>query len=267
MYGLKEKLMEEKLYLEDVISRTGQQLLLAPEGSLRITNNRKNPQFYHQQYDQVEKKVIGTYLSKKEIELPKRLAQKAYDEKVLALAEKRLQQIEHILKDYADEELEMIYTNLHPARRELVVPLANTWESTVEKWEGESYVGKAFKPDDPEQFSKRGERVRSKSEKILADYFADHNIPYKYEHPLLLEGYGTVYPDFIVLSAKLKKEMIWEHLGMMDDAGYAENALRKLDRYAANGYFPGENLIITYETQHYMLNTRIIEINARRYLI
>lgn len=50
------------------------------------------------------------------------------------------------------------------------------------------------------------ERVRSKSEKILADYFYRRKIPYKYECPLTLKGVGTVYPDFTFLSPKTKKK-------------------------------------------------------------
>lgn len=42
----------------------------------------------------------------------------------------------------------------------------------------------------------RGERVRSKTEKIMADYFYRKGIEYKYEQPIYLKGLGTVYPDF-----------------------------------------------------------------------
>ena len=36
---------------------------------------------------------------------------------------------------------------------------------------------------------------------------------------------------------------------MMDDPSYAEKALQKLSTYEQNGIFPGEQLIITYETR------------------
>ena len=62
----------------------------------------------------------------------------------------------------------------------------------------------------------KGERVRSKSEKILADYFYSRKIPYHYEKPLHLRGYGIVYPDFTLLSRKTRREVYWEHEGLVE---------------------------------------------------
>lgn len=58
-----------------------------------------------------------------------------------------------------------------------------------------------------EIYTQKGERVRSKSEKTLADYFYYHGIPYKYECPLLLKGFGIIYPDFTFLTRRSQKEM------------------------------------------------------------
>ncbi len=46
---------------------------------------------------------------------------------------------------------------------------------------------------------------------------------------------------------------------MMDNPDYLEKALLKLDSYQRNGYFLGDNLIITYETGNHPLDTRLIE--------
>lgn len=46
------------------------------------------------------------------------------------------------------------------------------------------YKGKELNDDTMEIYTQKGERVRSKSEKILADYFYYNNISYKYECPL-----------------------------------------------------------------------------------
>ena len=101
--------------------------------------------------------------------------------------------------------------------------------------------------------------MRSKSEKILADYFFRNNIPYKYEKPLILKGYGTVYPDFTLFSPRLRKEIYWEHEGRMDDPVYARNAVKIIYSYEQNGIFEGERLILTYETEETVMNTRDIE--------
>ena len=53
----------------------------------------------------------------------------------------------------------------------------------------------------------------------------------------------------------------------MDDLGYAQNAVRKILAYEENGIYPGESLILTFETEKNVLNTRIIERLVHRYLL
>lgn len=108
--------------------------------------------------------------------------------------------------------------------------------------------------------------MRSKSEKILADFFYRRNILYKYEKPLYLSGYGTVYPDFTFLSKKTEKEIYWEHEGMMDKPEYAKAAIRKIESYQKNDIFPGDRLILTFETEQSVLNTKTIEGLVNKYL-
>ena len=100
------------------------------------------------------------------------------------------------------------------------------------------YEPKGFREEDPVIVTDRGERVRSKSEKILADYFYRQGIPYKYECPLYLKGFRQVYPDFTFLSRRTGKEIYWEHHGRLDDPLYAQNMVKKLQAYEKNGIFP-----------------------------
>lgn len=90
-------------------------------------------------------------------------------------------------------------------------------------------------------------------------------IPYRYEHPLRL-GKWIVYPDFTILHVKQRKEIIWEHFGMMDHEAYAEKAFMKIRTYEENGVFPGEKLILTYETIKSPLNQKQILNVIRHYL-
>ena len=76
-----------------------------------------------------------------------------------------------------------------------------------------------------------------------------------------------VYPDFTFLSRKTKQEIYWEHDGRMDDSVYAQNAVRKILAYEENGIYPGESLILTFESEKNVLNTRIIERLVHRYLL
>ncbi len=60
--------------------------------------------------------------------------------------------------------------------------------------------------------------------------------------------------------------MYWEHNGKVDDPAYAKNMVKKIQAYENNGIFPGEKLILTYETEQTILNTSKIEQLVKRYL-
>ena len=59
---------------------------------------------------------------------------------------------------------------------------------------------------------------------------------------------------------------LWEHEGMMDKQEYARNAVRKIELYQKNGIYPGERLILTFETEQSMLNQNILEKLVEKYL-
>ena len=85
-------------------------------------------------------------------------------------------------------------------------------ELILQKWFAAPYQGKEFQEGAPMILTENGERVRSKSEKILADYFYRQNILYKYEKPLYLKGYGTVYPDLHFCLQNRERDIL-EHEG------------------------------------------------------
>lgn len=93
--------------------------------------------------------------------------------------------------------------------------------------------------------TQRGERVRSKGERAIANRLYKKGIPYVYEPCLQLEDSQIVYPDFIILHRKENRLLIWEHLGMMDKPEYRMNWWRKLEQYIRNKNIEGDNLIIS----------------------
>ena len=201
------------------------------------------------------------------MELVRQLAQKKYNQSILKKAEIRLKQVKKITRDYSDDEIEQIYDKLHKERQLLVMPIEPTWEQKLAQWDGETYQGKEFYEGTAVIITEKGERVRSKSEKIIADYFYRNNIIYKYEKPLFLKGYGTVYPDFTFLSRKTGEEIYWEHEGMMDKSDYAKTAVKKLESYQKNGIYLGKRLIATFETEQTLLNSQIIQQLVQKYLL
>ena len=179
-------------------------------------------QYYHRTNP---KDLNGKYIPAKDLKLAQALAQKEYDTKVLRAAEKELKTIQKYLLDYPEKTAEQVYDSLHPERQKLIVPVVEPQNQYIQKWKSVKYEGKGFKENTPEFYTTNGERVRSKSELIIADLLGKENIPYRYEYPVYLMGIGRIYPDFTTLNVRTGKEILWEHLGMMDDAAYAENAI------------------------------------------
>ena len=134
---------------------------------------------------------------------------------------------------------------------ELATEYASQWQQKV-------YQGKVFTQSDPEIYTVKGERVRSKSEKIIADALEREGIPYRYEHPVCLPGNLYLYPDFTVLNKRTRKEFFLEHFGMMDSPEYVENMIRKVEEFEKYGIFPGVKLLMTFETKNRPLNTAIL---------
>ena len=262
MQGLRKMLIEEERHLEKILNVAKLDLSNVPDGHLRISKDKNKLRYYHCYNDR-----NGIYIPKDNTQLPKQLAQKSYQISVVKKVEERLKQIRKIIKDYSDDEIEKIYTSMHKERQALVTPVEPTWNQTISEWYEKEYQGKEFQEGTSVIFTDKGERVRSKSEKIIADYLYRNNILYKYEKPLYLKGYGTVYPDFTFLSKKTCKEIYWEHHGMMDSPAYAESAVRKIHCYERNGIFPGERLILTFETQRDPLNTEIVQILLEKYIL
>ncbi|MDY5985807.1 MAG: hypothetical protein SPJ81_02435 [Lachnoclostridium sp.] len=262
MRGLKHMLLQEQKYLENIVEKAKEGLATAPDGHLRISKDKNKIRYYHCTEDN-----SGIYIPKSDKYLPQELAQKSYNLSVVKKAESRLKQIKKIMRDYSDDEIEELFTSMHADRQALITPVEPTWKQLVDEWNVEKYQGKEFQEGLPLILTERGERVRSKSEKIMADYFFRNKIEYKYECPLYLKGYGTVYPDFTFLSQKTGGEIYWEHDGRMDDPIYARNAVKKIEAYENNNIFPGEKLILTFETESTILNTKTIEKLVNKYLV
>ena len=91
-----------------------------------------------------------------------------------------------------------------------------------------------------------GVRVRSKSERTIADLLDQNKIPFRYEAELLI-GNGIRRPDFSINRFSDGKLVVWEHFGLMDQKEYRQKTMDKLHFYMQHGFFPSDNLICTYE--------------------
>ncbi|MBR2402272.1 MAG: hypothetical protein IKB01_05865 [Lachnospiraceae bacterium] len=263
MEGIGKLLKKRENYLCQLKKEKEKALKNIPEGFLRICAGKRKPQYY---WRTDPKDYNGIYIPEKDIKLARKLAQKDYDKKVLASAEKELEAIKRYQSAYPTTSVEQVYDNLHKERQKLICPIIETDEQYIYNWESVAYQGKGFDEMMPEIYTAKGERVRSKSEVIIADILKQEGIPYRYECPLQLKGWGKVYPDFTVLNVQARRELYWEHLGMMDDPNYVESVLQKLTLYQQNGIFQGKNLILTYETKKISINPKSVRLIIEEYL-
>ena len=231
----------------------------APKGRIRISQNGGHPEYY---LVTERGSLRGKYLPHSQKTLARQLAQKDYDARLIKLLQKEISTLQNYMKQTSNgRAIPELYDSLCPARRSLITPAILTNEQYAARWQDVSWTGRPFASDAPYICTARGERVRSKSEVIIADTLFRHNIPYRYEFPITLKrinpddirrDFGssiTLYPDFLCLNTRTRTEFYWEHFGLMDSTEYSNNAAGKLRLYTENGILAGRNLIITMETQ------------------
>ena len=231
----------------------------APQGRIRISQNGGHPEYY---LVTERGSLRGKYLPHSQKTLARQLAQKDYDARLIKLLQKEISALQNYMKQTSNgRAIPELYDSLCPARRSLITPAILTNEQYAARWQDVSWTGRPFASDAPYICTARGERVRSKSEVIIADTLFRHNIPYRYEFPITLKrinpddirrDFGssiTLYPDFLCLNTRTRTEFYWEHFGLMDSTEYSNNAAGKLRLYTENGILAGRNLIITMETQ------------------
>ena len=81
------------------------------------------------------------------------------------------------------------------------------------------------------------ELVRSKSEVIVANTLRTLGLEYVYERELIMGDGTRRLPDFTIIR-KGSKPVYWEHLGMLDSAGYRADWDKKLAWYGSHGILP-----------------------------
>lgn len=270
MKTIESVLMNERQLLEDMVKRAERRMQTAPKGHIVVRRWKGIVEYYYSEHYSEHYTEQGTtpmtrgrYMKKHEIGVVKRIIQRDYDCHMIRLAKERIKDIDKFLQKYKRTSLKLLYKQMNPARRALLSDVEISDEEFVEQWQNVEYEGKPFLDSMPEIVTERGERVRSKSEKIIADKLYMLGIPYRYEYPLVLVGNRTVYPDFTILKMPQREEVYMEHFGLMDDENYVENVLLKLQTYEKSGIYPGVQLFATYETKKMPLNIKALDEKIR----
>ena len=250
--------------LQQAIDFLQKQIDRAPEGSLCGSRSHSSWQW---------QRLLGnvrTYLPREKVKLIKALAQKKYNILVLKELVGQRDALDKLVESYVPQNGEKTYASMPAEWRREIEPLILPESEFVEAWRNLRYKRKFV--ENADFLTANGERVRSKSEIIIADALNSFGIPYRYEFPHELNAVNLsrcikVFSDFTCLNVRTRKEFVWEHFGMMDDAEYLRNAMEKIELYACNGFYSGENLIVTMESRDKPLNSKMVNRLVEKYLI
>ena len=261
---LLEALEERKASIEYLIEQKNKALQEKINGNLRISRNGKHFDYY---LCTSKCDTHGEYIKAANRELAFKIAQRDYDSRILEFAEAETKEIRRLIRQLNEGNYEEYFASLSDGRRQLVTPVSLPDADFVEQWKNVEWdvmpVGKEY----GDLTTNSGTRVRSKVELVIAETLERFNVPYRYEYPLVLKGIGQVRPDFICLNLRKRKEIVWEHFGMMDNPEYAQKNVKKIEEYEMSGYHPNDNFIMTFETSVQTLSTSLIREKVKTLLL
>jgi len=260
MENFMEKLKQKLAEFLDYLKKIQEFLKTSPKENLRICRKGNHFQYY------IEKNKKRIYLSKKNIGLAQKIAQRDYYKKLQPILIKNTKTLSNFISNYKPEKLEGCYTKLFQGRKLLVQPLFPDNETYAHSWQAKKYERKKEIPDYNFQTMKN-EFVRSKSEVIIANLLNSKKVPYHYEYPVKLLNGAVIHPDFFCLNKGTRQEFYWEHCGKMDDLDYSERFTQRISDYYKIGIIPGKNLILTFETAKTPLGTKLVEEMIEAYLL
>lgn len=255
-----QKLENRQVELKNLLRAKQRKLSRAPEGSLRTSISHNTQQFYLA--DTTKKRH---YIKKHNVELVKTLAQKEYDKKIITQIDNEIKSLNMLICQLKNSGISSVYSNIHLAKKNFIQPVTLSNEEYEQKWRSVKFKAKDFKPGSVLIPTSMGFPVRSKSELLIVDCLVKEKIPFRYEYPVKLNNL-TVYPDFYCLNLRTRKEIIWEHFGLMDNLEYSSATSKKINAYIENNLFLGDKLIFTMETLEMPLDQNLVLKLIRRYL-
>ena len=251
--SIRYALNERSDLIRKTISEVEKKIAQLPVGWVNIRRVRERVYYYYSDGNTDDK-----YLTKDDATLISELLQKRYLKDVLKSLKSELAALEKMQEIYPETLSEDIYDNLPEARKTGVEPIILGDGPDVRTWMNELYVRKSFKKGAPVFKTLKGDRVRSKSEMIIADRLYVNGIPYKYECPLKVGG-KIIHPDFSIMRMSDHKIIYHEHCGKMDGKEYFNDLVDRINLYNQSGILQGNRLTFTFETSDTPFDVRVID--------
>ncbi len=262
-----ESALSLRNHLQSRIKHLSGELASCPEGSLRCHKNGCSYRYYQFLPDPTNRHN-GTrhHISRKNLELARGLAMKTFLNYQISDLRNELLAVNSYLRLHKDSKSgipKLMVQN--EGFRALLVPQFYTLTEELERWATEPYDRLEEYPEALNVQTISGAFVRSKSESMIYSMLVQKGIPFRYECKIKI-GEREVYPDFMIRHPANGKLILWEHFGLCDDPEYQSTMFTKLARYLRNGYIPGTNLIITFETKNSPLSQSLIHDIINHYL-
>lgn len=230
----------------------------SPNGKLIYTKNGK----YSKWYMSDGKKI--TYIPKKKRELAQKLAEKGLALTRLKALKSEKYACDLYLRHHKNPNVATM--NYYCEKGIFQDLLSNNYlisDQRAQKWINEPFLSNRCYSENLIHRSASGNMVRSKSEMLIDSILYKNKIPFRYECELLL-GSSVIYPDFTIYNFRTGELLYWEHFGMLDNPVYFKSFISKLQLYATHGIYPGEKLIVTFETGDSPLMYEEVESIVRR---
>lgn len=262
-----EQLTRRKEYLENMIISAQKQcekLGDLPQHKIIVHKHCNKYQYYLRSDN---KDGVGKYIPRSQDKLIRQILQYEYLQKAIVIMQRELSIIYQYFDKAMPDRLIRLFEGMSEGRKIMINPIETDDKDYIKQWLNVPYEGKEISDNTPEYFTNSMKRVRSKSEIIIANTLNKYNIPYRYEYPVSIKGIGTVYPDFTTLNVRKRKEIYWEHFGLIDDTRYRDIMMKKMCTYEENNIFAGDNLIVTMENTEHPLSVKDIERKIRKYLL
>src|SRR5665647_140709 len=257
MHRLKKMLLEQMDYESRLLERFEKEIKIIPEGSLCLKKVKGNAYIYFQNKKLSENRLLSPK-NKDEAYLIEKLRNKFFIKKSIHQLRKNKKIMEALLECFIPFDPGEIRNKLAPVYKEVqIIEWKSDMELELEKWKVEKKSENFLHPEGLRHISSKGQRVRSKSETIIADLLDYKDILYKYEEPLNINGQNFL-PDFTILRTFDNRIIYWEHFGMIYDAEYRKNMEVKLLAYGNSGIIPWDNLIITFDSEEGNIDVSMI---------
>lgn len=251
---LQQQLNSIEKYLQQLETRK-RKYKNAPVGNIRVSYNGGRPQYlFKGPNDKNEHYVVKQDYEKLKVHI-----QYDYEAKLFKCLKASQRRISRFLASYDDKVVQHAYDRLCDGRKRMIDPIEIPDEEYIRQWLASHPGSKNPYPAENSFLTDRGESVRSKSEKIIADLLYRLKIPYQYESSLILDGKYIVYPDFMMLDVKKRRTVYLEHFGLLSDSVYALKALKRIGVYEKNGIIAGDNFIISLESGESPLDIKLLE--------